>query len=115
LRKSWKKICERNVEISSTTALKTATLRVVLMALKAGGRLAEHHPGGRLLLQVMEGEIEFDAESAKLRMSAGMLASVEARVQHAVTALSDAVLLLTIAWPAPQAKVDSHRTVGYEK
>jgi quercetin dioxygenase-like cupin family protein len=110
-----KKIRARDAEVSSTTVLKTDALRVVLMALKAGAKLHEHHADGRLLLQVLEGEIEFSAENAKIRLRAGMLASVEALVPHAVEAVSDAVLLLTIAWrPAEQAKAGSHRDVGYE-
>ena len=55
-----KKIRARGAEVSSTTVLKTETLRVVLMALKAGARLHEHHADGRLVLQVLEGEIEFE-------------------------------------------------------
>jgi len=109
------KIRARNAEVSSTTVLKTDSLRVVLMALKAGAKLHEHHADGRLLLQVLEGEIEFDAENARSRLGAGMLASIEAFVPHAVEASIDTVLLLTIAWrPAEQAKAGSHRDVGYE-
>ena len=45
-----------------------------------------------------------------------MLASVEAMVPHAVGALSDAVLLLTVAWHrAEPSKVGAHRNVGYEE
>ncbi len=110
-----KKIRGRNTEVSSTTVLKTDALRVVLMVLKAGANLHEHHADGRLLLQVLEGEIKFSTENTKAGLRAGMLASVEAFVPHAVEALSDAVLLLTIAWrPAEQAKAGSHRNVGYE-
>lgn len=110
-----KKIHARNAEVSSTTVLKTDTLRVVLMVLKSGAKLQEHHADGRLILQVLEGEINFDAENARYKLKAGMLASVEARVPHAVAALNDAVLLLTIAWPGPEeAKTGSHRNVGYE-
>lgn len=111
-----KKIRARGAEVSSTTVLKTETLRVVLMALKAGARLHEHHADGRLVLQVLEGEIEFKAENAQHRLRAGMLASVEAMVPHAVDAISDAALLLTVAWHrAEPAKVGAHRNVGYEQ
>lgn len=110
-----KKIRARDADVSSSTLLKTDTLRVVLMALKAGARLHEHHADGRLLLQVLQGEIDFEAENAKQTLKAGMLVSVDAMALHAVSASSAAALLLTIAWPQPDSsKTDTHRNVGYK-
>jgi len=113
-----KKIRARDAEVSSTTLLKTDTLRVVLMALKAGAGLHKHHADGRLMVHVLQGEIEFQAEGSPHHLSAGALVSLEARVPHQVIAQSDAVVLLTIAWPSAenpgeQAEVDAHRKVGY--
>ena len=110
-----RKIRARDADVSSATLLKTDTLRVVLMAMKSGARLHEHHADGRLLLQVLQGEIEFEAENAKQGLKAGMLVSVGAMVPHAVGALSEAVLLLTIAWPQSEPlNMDEHRNVGYK-
>lgn len=110
-----KKIRARGVEVSSTTVLKTDTLRIVLMALKAGARLHKHHADGRLVVQVLDGEIEFHAEGAPHRLRAGMLVSLEAMAQHEVVATTDAVFLLTIAWQAAeQPHAGGHRNVGYE-
>lgn len=109
-----KNIRARNAEVSSTTVLKTDTLRVVLMVLKSGAKLPEHHADGRLLLQVLEGEIEFTAENVKSQLTAGTLASVEAKVPHAVAALSEAILLLTIVWHKDEVENSAHRDVGYE-
>lgn len=109
-----KKIRSREADVSSTTLLKTDTLRVVLMALKSGAQLHEHHADGRLVLQVLDGEIEFEAENAKQVLKAGTIASVEAKTPHAVSASSEAVLLLTIAWPqSDPSKTDTHRNIGY--
>ena len=86
------------------------------MALKAGARLHEHHADGRLILQVLEGEIDLDTEGASHHLGAEMLASVEAMVPHGIAATGDSVLLLTIAWPrAEDLKAAAHRDVGYEK
>lgn len=110
-----KKIRARGLDVSATTLLKSDTLRLVLMVLKKGGKLAEHHADGRLLLQVLEGQIEFEAENNGQRLDAGMVVSVEAHVPHAVIALNDAVVLLTIAWPSRgEEKAIEHRNVGYE-
>lgn len=108
------KIRARGSEVSSTTLLKTDTLRVVLTALKGGARLHKHHADGRLVVQVLEGEIAFDAEGATRQLPAGTLVSLEAMAQHEVTASTDAVLLLTIAWPASgQPGAGGHRSEGY--
>ncbi|MGH9615326.1 MAG: cupin domain-containing protein [Acidobacteriaceae bacterium] len=114
------KIRGRNTDVSSTTLLKTETLRVVLMALRAGAALHRHHADGRLSLQVLEGEIELSAEGAQAYLTQGMLIGLEARVLHEVVALSDSALLLTIAWPSEegrkeQAEASEHRTVGYSR
>lgn len=109
------KIRVRNADVGSTTLLKADTLRVVLMGMKAGARLHEHHADGRLLLQVLEGEVEFAAENQKQTLGAGTLASVEAMVPHAVVALRESVLLLTIAWPQQgPVSTASHRNTGYK-
>ena len=110
-----KKIRARGTDVGSTTLIKSDTLRVVLMALKAGARLHRHHTDGRLVVQVMEGEIEFNAENQPHRLAAGMLVSLEAMAQHDVTAFKDAVLLLTIAWPeSARTGPGTHRDEGYE-
>lgn len=112
------KIRSRGADVSSTTLLKTDTLRIVLMALRGGAKLHEHHADGRLSVQVLEGEVDFTAENTPCRLHSGMIVSLEARVPHQVAACSDAVLLLTIAWPyaenpADQAEAAKHRGMGY--
>lgn len=108
------KIRARGSEVSSTTLLKTNTLRIVLMALKAGARLHKHHTDGRLVVQVLEGEIEFEAEGEPRHLQAGALISVGAMAQHEVTAATNAVLLLTIAWStAAKPSLGAHRGEGY--
>lgn len=109
------KIRARNADVSSVTLLKSDTLRVVLMSMKAGARLHEHHADGRLLLQVLEGDVEFTFEGQKQPVAPGTLITVDAMVPHAVAALRDSALLLTIAWPSPKPEVpEAHRNIGYK-
>jgi quercetin dioxygenase-like cupin family protein len=112
------KIRMRETDVGSTTLLKTDTLRIVLMALRAGASLHRHHADGRLSLQVLEGMIEFSAEDARCQLAQGMLLGLDAKVLHQVMALTDATLLLTIAWPSvqssrEQAEASEHRKIGY--
>ncbi len=112
------KLRAREVDVSSNTLLKTDTLRIVLIALRAGAKLHRHHADGRLSLQVLEGKVDFSAQNEQYQLTAGMLIGLDAKVLHEVIAQTDAVLLLTIAWPyvdnsADQPDVTEHRKVGY--
>ncbi|HUZ04226.1 MAG TPA: cupin domain-containing protein [Acidobacteriaceae bacterium] len=109
------KIRARGTEVSSTSLIKTDSLRIVLMALKAGAQLHEHHADGRLTVQVLDGQVEFHAEQEQRKLQAGALVTVEAMVPHGVIALSDAALLLTIAWhPQAPGNAGAHRGIGYQ-
>ncbi len=113
-----RKIRARDVEVSSTTVLKTDTLRIVLIVLRSGATLHEHHADGRLSVQVLEGEVDLSAENDSHRLRPGMIVSLGPRVPHHVIARDDAALLLTIAWPMSesrdeQAQAAAHRKTGY--
>ena len=112
------KLRTREADVSSNTLLKTDTLRIVLIALRAGAKLHRHHADGRLSLQVLEGKVDFSAQNEQYQLTAGTLIGLDAKVLHEVIAQTDAVLLLTIAWPyvdnaADQPDVTEHRKVGY--
>ncbi len=86
-------------EHTANTIAKYPDLRVVLVALKAGGRLHEHRTAGRLSIQTLSGEIYVHVEGARLEMPAGSLLTLEHDVVHDVEAKTNSVFLLTIAWP----------------
>jgi quercetin dioxygenase-like cupin family protein len=86
-------------EHTANTIAKYQDLRIVLVALKAGGRLHEHRTAGRLSIQCLSGEIDVRAQGELIQMPAGRLLTLEHDVPHGVEAKSDSVFLLTIAWP----------------
>ena len=86
-------------EHTANTLVKYSDLRVVLVALKAGGRLPEHSTAGRLSIQRLSGEIYVRAHGQVVEMLAGTLLALDHDVPHDVEAKTDAVFLLTIAWP----------------
>jgi quercetin dioxygenase-like cupin family protein len=86
-------------EHTANTIAKYPDLRIVLVALKSGGRLHEHRTAGRLSIQCLSGEIHVRAEGELVRMPAGTLLTLDHDVPHDVEAKSDSVFLLTIAWP----------------
>ena len=83
----------------ANTIVKYPDLRIVLVALKAGGRLHEHRTAGRLAIQMLSGAIHVHVAGQVIEMTTGKLLTVEHNVPHDVEAKTDSVFLLTIAWP----------------
>jgi quercetin dioxygenase-like cupin family protein len=79
--------------------LKTPTLQLMRVVLAAGHGLPEHHVAGAITLQCLEGEAEVTTPSRQCRLSAGQLVMLDGGEPHAVTALTDTSLLLTLLLP----------------
>ena len=86
-------------EHTANTIVKYPDLRIVLIALKAGGRLHGHQTAGRLSLHALSGEIHIHVNGQTIEMGAGKLLTLDHDVPHDVEAKTDSVFLLTIAWP----------------
>ena len=84
---------------NSKTLVKFADFRVVLMALKAGMRVEEHHAEGRISIQSIAGHISMRASGRTFDLPAGSLLALDRTTVHDVQALEDSAILLTIAWP----------------
>ncbi len=86
-------------EHTANTIVKYPDLRVVLVALKAGGRLHEHRTAGRISIQTVLGEIRVHAHAQVVNLPIGHLLTLDHDVAHDVEAKVDSVVLVTIAWP----------------
>ena len=73
--------------------------RQTLIALAGGAGLAEHDSPGEATLQVVAGRIRFRTDDDSLESAAGDLLTIPLQ-RHAVAALEDSVLLLTV-WKEP--------------
>jgi quercetin dioxygenase-like cupin family protein len=82
------------------TLVKDAELRVVLVALRAGARLEEHHAPGRITIQPLDGRLRVAATGRVVDLAPGELLSLGRAIPHAVEALEECAFLLTIAQPA---------------
>lgn len=78
----------------------TGVARVVLFAFKAGQELKEHHTSSPILVQALRGRAAFIANGTQVRLQAGTVLQLEANVPHSITALTDAVILVTMT-PSP--------------
>lgn len=76
--------------------------RVILLALPAGERLAEHQVHEHALVFVLEGEVVIRAGGDEERLAAQSLVHFKPAERHEVEAIQDARLVLYLApWPGP--------------
>lgn len=86
----------------TTALIKAAQLEVVRLVLAAGQVLREHQVPGEITVQCLEGEVAFELPGATRTLAPGDWLHLAARAPHALRALSDASLLVTICLlPAP--------------
>lgn len=76
-------------------------LRQTLIALTAGSGLAEHNSPGEATLQVLSGRVRLTAGGESVEAAVGDLLVIPP-LRHALTAVDDSAVLLTVALvPAP--------------
>ena len=90
------------------TLLKDGPLRVTLVVLGPGGRLAEHSADGPITVQPLDGVIRFTAKGDTTEVRHGELLTAGAGVPHTVTSEAGAAFLLTVAQPGVPASARGH-------
>ena len=91
----------------SETLLKTPTLRVVLVTMRAGTELHEHTAPGVITIQALSGAFAVSIADEERNLTAGGLIVLNADVRHAVRAIDDGAFLLTIAWTADPGELSA--------
>ena len=84
---------------TAKTLAKYPDLRVVLIVMKAGGRLEKHQAEGRISVQTLDGKIRFNTAERSVELPAGQMLTLERGIPHDVEGVVDSAFLLTIAWP----------------
>ena len=84
---------------TARTLFKKADLRVVLISMKKGSVLKEHHADGTISVQVLKGALRFTAQGEMHTLQTNGLVALGASIKHEVEALEESAFLLTIAWP----------------
>jgi quercetin dioxygenase-like cupin family protein len=82
------------------TLLRTADLRLVLLLLDHGARIPDHQGDGALTIQVLDGRVVVTLLESSFDLSSGQLLAIERGVSHALVAIEDSAVLLTVAWGA---------------
>jgi quercetin dioxygenase-like cupin family protein len=86
----------RAADHAAHTISKQSGIRVVLIALKAGGRMNEHHADAPITVQGLQGAVNFTVGDQTLRVTPGVLVTVAAGMVHGVEALEESAFLLTM-------------------
>lgn len=82
--------------------VKYPNFRVVLIGLRPGAHVAEHHAAGPVSIHVIRGHILVRAAGRVFDLPEGQMLALEAQVPHDVEALAESGVLVTIAWPGDQ-------------
>ena len=83
---------------SRTVALfKSDELEVMRLVMPAGKSMPSHWVKGEITVHCLEGEIDLSAHGRTQRMKAGQMMWLEGGIDHALAAVQDSSLLLTIA------------------
>ena len=83
---------------TAKTLAKYPDLRLVLIVMKAGGRLEKHRAEGRISVHTLDGRIRFNTAMRSVELAAGQMLTLEAGIPHDVEGVIDSAFLLTIAW-----------------
>jgi quercetin dioxygenase-like cupin family protein len=84
---------------SARTLVKHDDLRVVLIALAQGARIAEHTADARASILAVAGSVRVWIGPRAVVLRLGGLLVLDRGVRHAVEALEESAVLLTLAWP----------------
>lgn len=86
----------RTSDHGAVTLVKRPGLRVVLVAVRAGGHMDEHQAQLPITVQVLEGRIRLEAEGGGVELAAGRLMAVAGGIPHGVVGVEDSAFVLTI-------------------
>jgi quercetin dioxygenase-like cupin family protein len=87
--------------IVSRTLLRTGNSRAVLFGFAAGQELTEHTSTQHAIIQALSGECEFSLEGKPHHLTAGDLLYMPPNMPHAVKAVTQFSMLLTLVKPQP--------------
>ncbi len=90
-------LAQRDIDHTAYTIRNATALHQVLLAFRAGGRMADHQAAGGVAIQVLTGEVAVEVAGAEYVLGPGDLLDLAPRLRHNVQARSASTVLLTIA------------------
>lgn len=83
----------------TATLVKVANLELIRLVIPAGKDIPSHKAPGEITVQCLEGRVVFAAGENSVELSAGQLLYLSAGEPHALKAIEDSSLLVTILLP----------------
>lgn len=83
---------------TARTLARSPDLRIVLVVMKAGARIAEHRADETVSVHTLSGQVRLRLPDRTAELAAGQLLVLERGQRHAVEAVGDAAFLLTLGW-----------------
>ncbi|MEZ6095355.1 MAG: cupin domain-containing protein [Pirellulaceae bacterium] len=91
------------LEHSKGKLFESGPMRLMRLVLQKGERIAEHRAPGDITVHCIAGEIEFEVDDEKARLSEDQLIHVADRKTHALAAIEDALVLVTMILPQSES------------
>ncbi len=89
---------------TARTLIRTPDLRVIVVAIKAGKTISEHHASVTASVQTLSGHIRLHLPDRGADVPEGRLLVLGAGLSHDVYAEVDSTFLLTLGWPERKQK-----------
>ena len=83
---------------NARTLVELPNLRLVLVVMKRGARLREHHTNGRVTVQTLDGHVQMHLPGQEVDLPARHLLTFDGELAHDLEALEESAFFLTIAW-----------------
>lgn len=91
-------------QIVSKTLAQNEALSITLFAFAAGEEISTHSSTGDAMVQVLEGTGRFTVNQVEYLVHAGEFLVMPANKPHAVMAIENFKMLLTVVFPSKEAK-----------
>ncbi len=83
---------------TARTLMRAPDLRVVLIAIKGGSRIAEHHANESASIHAISGRLSLHLPGRTVELPTGQLLLLERSIKHDVEAVTDSAFVLTLGW-----------------
>tara|TARA_R110002111_G_scaffold194044_1_gene260250 strand:+ start:268 stop:603 length:336 start_codon:yes stop_codon:yes gene_type:complete len=87
---------QKIADTKTSTLLKTSDMEVLRLVMPAGKTIAEHKAPGEITVQCLEGRIKFSSGGGSQELVAGEMLYLNESEPHALQAIKDASVLVTI-------------------
>ena len=89
---------------SSKTLAKYPDFRIVLVLMKPGSEMKEHHADARISIQTIQGRIRLQLADQAFELGSDELMCLESGIAHDLKAIEESAFLITVSWPGGSAE-----------